>query len=154
MASIVKTPAGYRAFIMLKGIRKSKSFKSKYLANEWALKEESLIMSKLRQSEQSVYRPEEVFLHLGKDSELPKHQESNGITFTVNEVEALLERAAEIGAKRAILALVTYNLTDAAKQLNITTKTLSKRISEKKIMHVDGRITGHELMKYLRVNQP
>jgi hypothetical protein len=150
MASIVKIPSGYRAFIMLKGIRKSKSFKSKYSANEWARKEENLIMAKVQQPEQSVYRPKEIFLYLGKDSQLPKHQEPNRITFTDNEFEALFERAAEIGAKRAILALVTYNIKDAAAQLNMDPKTLSKRISEKKLKLVDGRITGAELMRYLK----
>ena len=111
-------------------------------------------MAKFQQLEQSVYSPKEDALYLSADSELPKHQDTNAITFTVNEVEALLERAAEIGAKRAILALVTYNLKDAAAQLNIDPKTLSKRISEKKLKLIDGRITGYELMKYLRVNQP
>lgn len=135
---------------MFKGIRKSKSFKTKYSAIDWARNEENLIMAKLQQPEQSEYPSKNIFLYLGKDSELPKHQESNAITFTVNEVDALLERAAEIGAKRAILALVTYNLTEAAKQLGITTTTLTKRIREKKIRAVDGRITGAELMRYLK----
>lgn len=68
------------------------------------------------------------------------------------QLEGMLTRAAEMGARQAVMCLVTYNLSDAAKQIGISSKTLSKRIDEKKIKVVDGRITGAELMRYLKEN--
>jgi hypothetical protein len=150
MASIVKTPAGYRAFIMLKGVRRTKSFKSKYLAVNWARNEENLIRAAYEPVDESIYRPNEVFLYQGDEPESSNDQDSNLLTFNQKEIEGLLERAAEKGAKRAIMALVTYNLGDAAKQLGISLPTLAKRVKERKITVVDGRITGAELMRYLK----
>ena len=66
------------------------------------------------------------------------------------QLQDMLTKAAEMGARQAVMCLVTYNLSDAAKQLGISSKTLSKRIEEKKITTVDGRITGAELMRYLK----
>ena len=72
------------------------------------------------------------------------------ITIGRLELYELLRQAGEEGARQAIMSLVTYNFTDAAKQLGISSKTLAKRIEERKIMTVDGRITGAELMRYLK----
>jgi hypothetical protein len=150
MASIVKTPAGYRAFIMLKGVRRTKSFKSKYLAVNWARNEENLIRAAYEPVDESVYRPNEVFLYQGDELQAPNEQDSNVPILNQKEIEGLLEWAAEKGARRAIMTLVTYNLGDAAKQLGISPPTLAKRIKERKLKTVDGRITGAELMRYLK----
>lgn len=48
MASITKTPKGYRAQIEMKGVRKSKSFESKREATLWAAKEEAAILSDVK----------------------------------------------------------------------------------------------------------
>ena len=64
-------------------------------------------------------------------------------------LEEMLVKAAEIGARQAVMCLVTYNLSDAAKQIGVSSKTLAKRIEERKLKVVDGRITGAELMRYL-----
>lgn len=63
--------------------------------------------------------------------------------------QSLLVEAARMGAENAIIALVSYNLTDAAKQIGITPKTLTKRILEGKINSVDGRVSGAEIKRYL-----
>ena len=72
------------------------------------------------------------------------------ITIGRLELYELIRQAGEEGARQAIMCLVTYNFTDAAKQLGISSKTLSKRVEERKIRTVDGRITGAELMRYLK----
>ena len=154
MASIVKTPSGYRAQIMLKGIRKSKSFKAKYKAINWARNEEELIRLKLLDGEKKelLYGPEVIFLgHTkaqGRESAAPIASQS--ITIDSFELEALLARAAEAGAKRVMMTLVTYNISEAAKRLGLSSRTVSKRIHEAKIKTINGRITGAELMRYLR----
>ena len=72
------------------------------------------------------------------------------ITIGRLELYELIRQAGEEGARQAIMCLVTYNYTDAAAQIGITTGTLAKRIAEHKIRPVDGRITGAELMRYLK----
>jgi hypothetical protein len=66
----------------------------------------------------------------------------------VNLKKMLIE-AAQIGADTAIISLVSYNLKDAAKQIGITPKTLTKRILEGKIKSIDGRVSGLEIKRYL-----
>ena len=70
-----------------------------------------------------------------------------------DQLEALLQRAAQIGAqlgaKQAIEGMVCYHYKDACKRLGISYNTLQKRIQEGKIKPVDGRITGAELLRYL-----
>jgi hypothetical protein len=66
-----------------------------------------------------------------------------------NSFKQLLVEAAHLGAEQAIVALVSYNLKDAAKRIGITPKTLSKRILEGKIKSTDGRISGAEIKRYL-----
>ena len=71
------------------------------------------------------------------------------------EIEALkdtiaaIEKNADYWVNKAISALVSYNIKDAAKQIGITPNTLTKRILEGKIKSVDGRITGAEIKRYL-----
>lgn len=64
-------------------------------------------------------------------------------------LQTMLFKAAQMGADQAISALVSYNIKDAAKQIGITPKTLTKRVLEGKIKSVDGRITGSEIKRYL-----
>lgn len=72
------------------------------------------------------------------------------ITIGRLELYELIREAGEEGARQAIMSLVTYNYTDAAKQLGISPKTLARRVEEKKIRAIDGRITGAEIMRYLK----
>ncbi|MFA5520170.1 MAG: helix-turn-helix domain-containing protein [Castellaniella sp.] len=57
-----------------------------------------------------------------------------------------------IGANRAIEEMVCYHLKDACKVLGISYNTLNRRIKEGKIRPIDGRITGHEIRRYLQLN--
>ncbi|QHS36082.1 hypothetical protein GWQ43_08425 [Alcaligenes faecalis] len=66
-----------------------------------------------------------------------------------DQLEAMLKRAAQLGAKQAIEDMVCYHYKDACKRLGISYNTLQKRILEGKIKPVDGRITGAELLRYL-----
>lgn len=149
MPSIIKTPTGYRAQIMLKGIRKSKSFPSKKMAIVWAQAEENQIRESHQASMYDEIRPG-ISALIGVDKFAnPSEVKIDGVSLSRAALEGLLQRAAEIGAERAIVSLVTYQYMDAAKQLGICTKTLMKRIHEGKIKSVDGRITGAELLRYL-----
>lgn len=71
------------------------------------------------------------------------------VTIEESSLQNMLFQAAQLGADKAISALVSYNIKDAAKQIGITPKTLTKRIMEGKIKSVDGRITGAEIKRYL-----
>ena len=75
------------------------------------------------------------------------------ITITKQELEALLTRAAKRGADEAIAAMVIYTYTDAAKKLGICYNTLKKHIVAGKIKSIDGRITGAEIQRYLRIDR-
>jgi len=71
------------------------------------------------------------------------------VTMEQQDLQAMLERAAHMGAQRAIDDLVCYHYKDACGRLGISYNTLQKRIKEGKIRPVDGRITGAELRRYL-----
>lgn len=70
-------------------------------------------------------------------------------TIEEHELKQLLIEAARLGANHAIEDMLTYNLMDAAERLGISYPTLNRRINEKKIRPVDGRITGAEIRRYL-----
>lgn len=75
------------------------------------------------------------------------------ITLKQDELQAMLVEAAKIGgsigARTAIDDMVVYNYRDAAKRLGISYPTLQRRMAERKILGVDGRITGAEIRRYL-----
>lgn len=73
------------------------------------------------------------------------------ITLEKAELQNMLEQASRNGAIRAFNDLAVYHLTDAAKMLGISYNTLQKRILEGKIKPVDGRITGAEITRYLKL---
>jgi len=72
------------------------------------------------------------------------------INITEIELTKMLADAAKIGAEIAFRRFVRYNYTEAARCLGIDPKTLSKRITERKIHATDGLITGEEIDSYLR----
>ncbi|SET59984.1 hypothetical protein [Thorsellia anophelis] len=74
------------------------------------------------------------------------------MTYTLEdfELEELLAKAAEKGAKRAFETWALYNLKDACVKLGVSYPTLKRKILEGKIKTVDGKITGAEILKYLR----
>lgn len=72
------------------------------------------------------------------------------IAIEESTLQNLLAEAARRGAEQAFRRFVRYNYTEAAKLLDITPKTLSKRILEGKIKSVDGMINGEEIDRYLR----
>ena len=65
------------------------------------------------------------------------------------ELKNMLIEAARLGANHAIEDMVCYHLKDACTRLGISYNMLQKRILEKKIRPVNGRITGAELLRYL-----
>jgi len=71
------------------------------------------------------------------------------ISLEQTDLQRMLIEAARMGANLAIDDLVTYNLKDASDRLGISYPTLLRRIKERKIRPVDGRITGAELRRYL-----
>lgn len=71
------------------------------------------------------------------------------VIMSADELERLLTKSAKLGASYAINDIAVYQLKDAAALMNISYVTLKKRIDEGKIQLVDGRITGHEIRKYL-----
>lgn len=73
------------------------------------------------------------------------------IELTQTELQNLLTESARIGAQRAIEDFAVYHLKDAAVKLNMSLPTLDKRIKEGKIKTVDGRITGYEIRRYLKI---
>ncbi|MFC0179966.1 MULTISPECIES: hypothetical protein [Thorsellia] len=72
-------------------------------------------------------------------------------TMQENELERLLSEAAKQGAKMAIADFAVYNYADACRKLGMTYPTLQRRIKEGKIKQIDGKITGAEIAKYLRL---
>lgn len=75
--------------------------------------------------------------------------ESTMINLQPEQLEAMLARAARMGAQQAFEDMVCYHYKDACKFLRISYNTLQKRITEGKIKQIDGRITGAEIRRYL-----
>lgn len=71
------------------------------------------------------------------------------IAIEESALQSLLIDAVKRGAEQAFRKYARYNYKEAAKLLNITPKTLSKRIVEGKIKSVDGLISGSEIDRYL-----
>lgn len=71
------------------------------------------------------------------------------ITIEQFELKQLLVEAARQGANLAIEDMAVFHMKDACKRLGMSYNTLQKRIQERKIRLVDGRITGAELRRYL-----
>lgn len=74
------------------------------------------------------------------------------VTLHEAQLRELLEEAARRGAHIAFEDLTLYHLKDACARLRISYNTLQKRILEGKINVVDGRITGAEIRRYLKLN--
>ena len=74
------------------------------------------------------------------------------VTLHEDQLRQLLEEAARRGAHTAFEELTLYHLKDAAARLGMSYNTLQKRILEGKIETVDGRITGAEIRRYLKLN--
>jgi len=75
------------------------------------------------------------------------------IVLEKTELQAMLEQAAKNGAMQMFNDITLYHMTDAARLLGISYNTLQKRILEGKIKPVDGRITGAEITRYLRISK-
>lgn len=71
------------------------------------------------------------------------------ITLQQFELKQLLIEAARHGANLAMDDMITYNMQDAADKLGISYNTLLRRVKERKIRPLDGRITGAEIRRYL-----
>lgn len=71
------------------------------------------------------------------------------ITIEQHKLEKMLIEAARLGANQAFEDMVCYHYKDACRMLNISYNTLQRRIRERKIRPIDGRITGAELRRYL-----
>ncbi len=71
------------------------------------------------------------------------------ITMDPHALESMLTEAARRGAEQAIQDLTCYTKEQACQMLGISYGTLQRRISEKKIRLVDGRIPGDSIRKYL-----
>ena len=84
---------------------------------------------------------------LGKAATMLRQQQAE--IEVLKDTIAAIEKNTDYWVNKAISALVSYNIKDAAKQIGITPKTLTKRIMEGKIKSVDGRITGAEIKRYL-----
>lgn len=64
-------------------------------------------------------------------------------------INKLLEEIARRGAEHAINDITCYTKTQACELLGISYSTLQRRISERRIKVVDGRIPGMMIRKYL-----
>lgn len=64
-------------------------------------------------------------------------------------VQKLLTEAARRGAAQAISDITLYSKQQAAEMLGIAYNTLQRRIAEKKIRVVDGRVPGESIRRYL-----
>jgi len=73
------------------------------------------------------------------------------ITLEKTELQAMLDQAAKNGAMQMFNDITLYHMKDAARVLGISYNTLQQRIREGKIKPVDGRITGAEISRYLKV---
>jgi predicted DNA-binding protein (UPF0251 family) len=73
------------------------------------------------------------------------------VTIEKTELQAMLDQAGKNGAMQMFNDITLYHLKDAANLLGISYNTLQQRIREGKIKPVDGRITGAEITRYLKV---
>lgn len=64
-------------------------------------------------------------------------------------IKQLLAEAARMGAEQAINDITCYTKSQACQMMNISYSTLQRRIAEKRIRTVDGKITGMEIRRYL-----
>lgn len=71
------------------------------------------------------------------------------------ELERIIARASQVGVeaggKLMFERLAIYNKVEACKILKMSMPTLNKRIAERKIRSIDGRITGAEILRYLNL---
>ncbi|MBK1780610.1 hypothetical protein JHL22_05210 [Advenella sp. WQ 585] len=67
------------------------------------------------------------------------------------ELQEMLVQAARIGALNMFNEITLYHLKDAANLLGVSYNTLQKRIAQGKIQVIDGRITGAEISRYLKI---
>lgn len=61
----------------------------------------------------------------------------------------LLDEAARRGASQAITDLTLYTKEQACEMLGISYPTLQRRVKERKVREVDGRIPGDSIRAYL-----
>lgn len=73
------------------------------------------------------------------------------ITIEKAELQEMMIQAARIGAMNMFNEIALYHLKDAANLLGVSYNTLQKRIAEGKIRVIDGRITGAEISRYLKI---
>lgn len=73
------------------------------------------------------------------------------ITIEKAELHEMMIQAAKIGAMNMFNEITLYHLKDAASLLGISYNTLQKRIAQGKIQVIDGRITGAEISRYLKI---
>ncbi|MFA7667776.1 MAG: helix-turn-helix domain-containing protein [Burkholderiaceae bacterium] len=71
------------------------------------------------------------------------------ITMDESRLSELLAEAARRGAEQAISDLTLYTKQQACEMLGISYNTLQRRIVERKIRIVDGRIPGEAIRQYL-----
>lgn len=71
------------------------------------------------------------------------------VTLEKSEIQDMLDKA----AMKVFTNITLYHMTDAARMLGISYNTLQKRIQERKITVVDGRITGAEISRYLKITE-
>ncbi|MFA5633418.1 MAG: helix-turn-helix domain-containing protein [Porticoccaceae bacterium] len=71
------------------------------------------------------------------------------ITMDESRLSELLAEAARRGAEQAISDLTMYTKQQACEMLGISYNTLQRRIVERKIRIVDGRIPGEAIRQYL-----
>lgn len=71
------------------------------------------------------------------------------VTLEKSEIQDMLDQA----AMKVFTNVTLYHMTDAARLMGISYNTLQKRIQERKITVVDGRITGAEISRYLKITQ-
>lgn len=74
---------------------------------------------------------------------------SSYVLLSKSDLFNLMQEASRQGANQIIDDMVCYHYNDACKRLGISYNTLQKRIQEKKIRPIDGRITGAEIRRYL-----
>ena len=75
---------------------------------------------------------------------------TQNITLSKGDLFKLMHEAARQAANQIIDDMICYHYNDACKRLGISYNTLQKRIQEKKIRPIDGRITGAEIRRYLQ----
>lgn len=75
------------------------------------------------------------------------------VTLEKTELQAMLDQAGKNGAQQMFNNITLYHLKDAASLLGISYNTLQQRIRDGKIKPVDGRITGAEISRYLKLSE-